>query len=123
MNKYTITPENISDMFCHACAASVILEPLIAHNNKTVKAWSKLSGKYFEDNARLSVRCYSEGTRLESKTKELKDLYNTCEQLMHATGSLPEGNIEISLDHAIEIVYYSKQYENMGNKKLCFGVL
>jgi len=130
MNKFTITPENLSDMFCRACAAVVILEPMIKHYQKSSNAWTNIVIKYFwkdgiKNDAELKISKDADVVLggVNRELSNMKAVYNTCEQLMRAIGSLPDGNIEISLDHAIEIVYYSKQYETMGNKKLCFGVL
>ena len=115
MNKYTITPENLSDMFCHACAAVVILEPLIEHKKKSSNKWKAASNKYFMAHMQLSVDCQTEHMAIGMEVAKLKDIYKTCEQLMRSMNYIPEGNIEIPLDHAIEIVYYSKQYEYMRN--------
>lgn len=115
MNKYTITPENLSDMFCHACAAVVILEPLIEHKEKSSSRWKAASNKHFMAYMQLSVDCQIEHMSVRNEVAKLKDIHSTCEQLMQAINNLPKGNIEIPLDHAIEIVYYSKQYEYMRN--------
>ena len=115
MNKYTITPENLSDMFCHACAAVVILEPLIEHKKKSTNKWEAVSDKHFMTHMQLSVDCQIEHMSVGRELARLKDVYKTCEQLMRSMNYIPEGNIEIPLDHAIEIVYYSKQYEYMRN--------
>ena len=122
MNKYTITPENLSDMFCHACAAVVILEPLIEHKEKSSKAWANVVMKYFwkdglknEPALQISRDAEAVFNSINQELYALNSIYKTCGQLMQAIDNLPEGNIEIPLDHAIEIVYYSKQYEYMRN--------
>ena len=116
VNTYKITQNNFNDMFCHACAAVVILEPLMEHNKKSSESFGNIANKYFMQNITICAELTKIRWKIDTELFKLESIFKTCDQLMSCAFNFPEGDIEISLDEALDIVYYSKQYEIMRDK-------
>ena len=114
MNTYVISNDDIEDMFVKSAEAAVILDPLVEHYRQSSRRWETVSRRYFMKNAGLHCACERTSRDHKRVYNRLLNILYTCDEIAKAYLTIPITQITISLDHALQIAYYSSKYRNGG---------